>query len=107
MAGTSAPRPTPSPTPNPTGAQPQLYARIDSSSLVARSVQVFATNGTGEPHFRCSFVLVLGFSDGGSFSDRINGVQVSSGQHDVVVATKKYLKTVVKADLASPRCSAQ
>ena len=104
-AGAAAAQPAPGATPNPTGAQPQLYARIDNTSPFARSVQVIATNGAGEPNFRCSFILVLGFSDGGSYTDRLKGVEVTSGQHDVVVAKKSYLKTIVKADLTSAQCS--
>lgn len=91
----------------PTGAPPQLYVKVDSGVLIPRSVQVYATNGSGEPNYRCSFVLTLGFSDGASYVERVKSVDVTSGLHDASILTKKYLKTVVKADMTTPKCTAQ
>jgi hypothetical protein len=69
-------------------------------------VQVYGSNGSAEAVYQCSFTLVLGFSDGGSYQDHVKSADVRPAQEAVVI-TRKYFKSVVKVDLAAQRCKAQ
>ncbi len=89
------------------GEAPHLYARIDSKDVLSRSVQVYGSNGSTEAVYQCSFTLVLGFSDGGSYQDHVKSADVRPDQQEAVVITRKYFKSVVKVDLAAQRCKAQ
>lgn len=89
------------------GEAPHLYAKVDSKDVLARSVQVYASKDSGEAAYQCSFTLVLGFSDGGSYQDHVKSADVRPGQQEAVITTRKYFKSVVKVDLAAQRCTAQ
>jgi hypothetical protein len=88
------------------GEPPHLAAKIDTRDVISRSVQVYGTNGA-EVAYRCSFTLVLGFSDGGSYQDHVKSADVRPGEQEAVVITRKYFKSVVKVDLTAQRCTAQ
>jgi hypothetical protein len=62
---------------------------------------VFAKGGLG---YRCNFTLALTFTDGGSWNDRTK-VDITGGEDDVPVATRKYLKSVSRVQLASSKCA--
>ncbi|MBV8742175.1 MAG: hypothetical protein JOZ12_10330 [Sinobacteraceae bacterium] len=70
-------------------------------------MQVYASNGSADVAYQCSFMLVLGFSDGGSYKDRVKSADVRPAQQEALVTTRKYFKSVVKVDLAEQRCTAQ
>jgi hypothetical protein len=82
---------------------PALTAVVDTKDAVGRTVWVFA-NGTGAPGYKCSFVLGLTFTDGGSWNDRVNA-NVTGAEGNAPIATRKYLKSVSKVDLTATRCS--
>jgi hypothetical protein len=91
---------------SPTGAMPQLRTQIDNSDIITRTVQVLGKNGAAEPDYECSFTLVLSFSDGGSYRDRVKKATVKHASDETLVISRKYFKSVVKADLNSLQCSA-
>jgi hypothetical protein len=86
---------------NRSSRQPSLSAAVDAKDIVARTVQVFAKGGLG---YRCNFTLALTFTDGGSWNDRTM-VDITGGEDDVPIATRKYLKSVSKVALTSSKCA--
>ena len=84
--------------------QPSLYAVVNDKDSLGRSVQVFAKSEPGVMAGLCNFTLTLTFSDGGSWKDRTRA-EVPGGGADTPIATRKYLKTVSKADLSDIKCS--
>jgi hypothetical protein len=86
---------------NRSSSQPSLSAAVDAKDIVARTVQVFAKGGLG---YRCNFTLALTFTDGGSWNDRTK-VDITGGEDDVPIATRKYLKSVSRVELTSSKCA--
>jgi hypothetical protein len=83
--------------------QPSLYAVVDDKNTLGRSVQVFARSEPGVMAGQCNFTLTLTFSDGGSWKDRTRA-DVPGGGAETPIATRKYFKTVSKADLSNIKC---
>jgi hypothetical protein len=79
---------------------PTLSAVIDTKGLVQHSVLIFAKGGAG---YKCNFNLALTFTDGGTWNDRTK-VDIA-GSEDAPVVTRKYLKSVTKAEITSNNCS--
>jgi hypothetical protein len=79
---------------------PTLSAVIDTKGLVQHSVSVFAKGGAG---YKCNFNLALTFTDGGTWNDRTKAD--IAGSEDAPVITRKYLKSVSKAEITSNSCS--
>jgi hypothetical protein len=84
--------------------QPSLYAVVDDKNSLGRSVQVFAKSEPGVLAAQCNFTLTLTFSDGGSWKDRTRA-DVPGGGADTPITTRKYFKTVSKADLSNIHCA--
>jgi hypothetical protein len=80
---------------------PTLSAAVDSKDVVSRTVRVFAKGGAG---YKCNFNLSLTFSDGGTWNDRTKA-DITAGDADAPIATRKYLKSVSKADITSSQCT--
>jgi hypothetical protein len=100
QANPQAAAPTASATPRGSGP-PTLTAVIDPKDPIGRTVRVFAQDGAG---YNCRFTLALDFTDGGSWNDKPN-IDISSGDANAPIATRKYLKSVSKAQIVSPRCN--
>lgn len=79
---------------------PTLSAVIDSKGLVQNSVLIFAKGGAG---YKCNFNLALTFTDGGTWNDRTKAD--IAGSEDAPVITRKYLKSVSKAEITSNSCT--
>jgi hypothetical protein len=84
-------------------SRPSLTAAVDTKDAVARTVGVYA-NGTGAPGYACSFTLELTFTDGGSWNDFVKA-NVMGTEGSAPVTTRKYLKSISKVALTSPKCS--
>jgi hypothetical protein len=67
---------------------------------VRHSVHVFAKAGAG---YHCTFNLALTFTDGGTWNDRAKAN--ITGSEDAPIATRKYLKSVSKAQITSNKCA--
>ena len=80
---------------------PTLSAAIDAKDVVSRTVRVFAKDGAG---YKCNFNLALTFTDGGNWNDRANA-NITTGDADAPIATRKYLKSVSKVQITSSKCS--
>ena len=80
---------------------PTLSAAIDTKDVIARTVRVFAKDGAG---YKCNFNLALTFTDGGTWNDRGNA-DITAGDADAPIATRKYLKSVSKVRITSSKCS--
>lgn len=91
------------PPPATNGGPPALVAAIDTSSRFTRGIQVFATSAQDAPSYRCKVLLAVTFSDGTDWNDR-QQIDVHAGTHNALVLARKYLKTVSKVTMDSPRC---
>jgi hypothetical protein len=80
---------------------PTLSAAVDTKDVVGRTVRVFAKGGAG---YKCNFNLALTFSDGGSWNDRAKA-DITAGDADAPIATRKYLKSVSKVEITSNKCT--
>ena len=80
---------------------PTLSAAIDTKDVIARTVRVFAKDGAG---YKCNFNLALTFTDGGTWNDRGNA-DITAGDANAPIATRKYLKSVSKVNITSSKCS--
>ncbi|HEY6482982.1 MAG TPA: hypothetical protein VIY54_05590 [Steroidobacteraceae bacterium] len=85
--------------------QPALRVQLDTQDPLRRTVRVFATNAPGQPGYECRIRLALTFADGGTFNERIRA-QIASDAHDVLIATKKYFKSVSAVELEPSGCAA-
>jgi len=79
---------------------PTLSAAVDTKDVVGRSVRVFAKGGAG---YKCKFNLALTFTDGATWNDRTSADIPSDA--DAPIATRKYLKSVSKAQITSSKCT--
>ena len=79
---------------------PTLSAVVDSNDIIHRAVQIFAKAGAG---YQCNFNLAVTFTDGTTWNDRTKANITGSEQTPVV--TRKYLKSVTRAQITSSRCS--
>ncbi len=82
---------------------PILSAVIDAKDAIGRTVRVFAQDGAG---YNCRFTLALSFTDGVSWNDKANA-DIASGDAGAPILTRKYLKSISKAEIVSPRCTAK
>jgi hypothetical protein len=80
---------------------PTLTAAVDSKDVVARTVRVLAKGGAG---YQCNFTLALTFTDGGTWNDRAK-TNITAGDADAPIATRKYLKSVSKVEITSSKCT--
>jgi pyruvate/2-oxoglutarate dehydrogenase complex dihydrolipoamide acyltransferase (E2) component len=80
---------------------PTLTAAVDSKDVVARTVRVLAKGGAG---YQCNFTLALTFTDGGAWNDRTKA-NITAGDADAPIATRKYLKSVSKVEITSSKCT--
>jgi hypothetical protein len=80
---------------------PTLSAAVDTKDVVARSVRVLAKGGAG---YQCNFTLALTFTDGGTWNDRAKA-DITAGDADAPIATRKYLKSVSKVAITSSKCT--
>jgi hypothetical protein len=83
------------------GGAPTLSAAVDTKDVVSRTVRVFAKGGAG---YKCDFNHALTFSDGASWNDRTKA-DIAAGDADAPIATRKYLKSVSKAQITSSKCA--
>jgi hypothetical protein len=89
---------------NPRSSEPPtLSAAVDTGDIVARTVKVSAKGGAG---YKCNFNLALTFTDGGSWNDRAK-VDITAGDANTPIATRKYLKSVSKVEITSTKCTPQ
>jgi hypothetical protein len=86
-------------------AAPSFHAIIDASDRLTRTVNVFATTAPDASAVNCRFTLTLSFSDGSTWSDRVQ-TTVHPGAGDSPISTRKYGKSVTKVELSSTRCAA-
>ncbi len=98
---TAAPAVAAAPVNNRSSGEPTLSAVVDATDVVGRTVRVFAKDGAG---YRCNFNLALTFTDGGTWNDKANA-QITGGDVDIPIATRKYLKSVSKVQITSSRCN--
>ncbi len=80
---------------------PTLSAVVDAKDVIGRTVRVFAKDGAG---YRCNFNLALTFTDGGTWNDRTSA-DITTGDADAPIATRKYLKSISKVQITSSRCN--
>jgi hypothetical protein len=86
---------------NPRSSEPPtLSAAVDPKDIVARTVHVSAKGGAG---YKCNFNLALTFTDGRTWNDRAQA-DIKAGDADTPIATRKYLKSVSKVEITSPKC---
>ncbi|MFL6604766.1 MAG: hypothetical protein ACJ8R9_26000 [Steroidobacteraceae bacterium] len=83
------------------GEAPTLSVAVDTKDVVGRTVRVFAKGGAG---YRCNFNVALTFTDGASWNDRAKA-DITAGDADAPIATRKYLKSVTKAEITSSKCT--
>ena len=83
------------------GEAPTLSVAIDSKDVVGRTIRVFAKGGAG---YQCNFNVALTFTDGASWNDRTKA-DITAGDADAPIATRKYLKSVSKAVITSSKCT--
>lgn len=83
------------------GEPPTLSAAVDTKDVISRSVHVLAKGGAG---YQCNFNLALTFTDGGQWNDK-GKVVITAGDADAPIATRKYLKSVSKAEITSSKCT--
>jgi hypothetical protein len=87
---------------NPRSSEPPtLSAAVDPKDIVARTVRVSAKGGAG---YKCNFNLALIFTDGRTWNDRAK-VDITAGDADTPIATRKYLKSVSKVEITSSNCT--
>jgi len=87
---------------NPRSSEPPtLSAAVDAKDVVGRTVRVSAKGGAG---YQCNFNLALTFTDGGTWNDRAK-TDITAGDADAPVATRKYLKSVSKVEITSSKCT--
>jgi hypothetical protein len=89
-----------------TGQQPSLSAAVDAKDAIGRTVRVFAANAKSEPNYKCSFTLEMTFSDGATWSDRVQATVPGSDDPKTLVWTHKFLKSVSKVVLNPGSCTA-
>jgi hypothetical protein len=80
---------------------PTLSAAVNPRDIVARTVYVSAKGGAG---YQCNFNLALTFTDGRTWNDRAK-VDITAGDADTPIATRKYLKSVSKVEITSSKCT--
>jgi len=98
----ASPAATPAVVTNPRSSEsPTLTAAVDTKDVVGRTVRVFAKGGAG---YKCNFNLALIFTDGGTWNDRAKA-DITAGDADAPIATRKYLKSVSKVEITSNKCS--
>jgi hypothetical protein len=83
------------------GEAPTHSVAIDTKDVVGRSVRVFAKGGAG---YQCNFNVALTFTDGASWNDRAK-IDITAGDADAPIATRKYLKSISKAVITSSKCT--
>jgi len=83
------------------GEAPTLSVAIDTKDVVGRTIRVFAKGGAG---YQCNFNVALTFTDGASWNDRTKA-DITAGDADAPIATRKYLKSVSKAVITSSKCT--
>lgn len=86
--------------PRPSGP-PTLSATVDTKDVVSRTVRVLAKGGAG---YQCNFNLALTFTDGGTWNDRAK-IDITAGDADAPIATRKYLKSISKVEITSSKCA--
>jgi hypothetical protein len=62
---------------------------------------VLAKGGAG---YQCNFNLALTFTDGRTWNDRAK-IDITAGDADAPIATRKYLKSVSKVEITSSKCA--
>lgn len=85
------------------GNGPGLCAAIDAQDAIRRKVYVIANPGPGTSQYHCRITVALTFSDGGTWNDRFKA-DIAASAAPVLVSTRKYLKTVDKAELSHSKC---
>jgi hypothetical protein len=100
----AAPPESPAPVFNSGSQEPSLFATVDAHDLLNRTVYVFAKNRENTRNSHCTFTLALTFTDGAGWNDHVQ-TEVRAGPGDSPVATRKYGKSVTKADLGAVKCA--
>jgi len=84
-----------------TSGAPTLTATVDKSGLIQHSVQIFATGGAS---YKCSLNLLVTFSDGATWNDKVK-TDITGNDEQVPIITRKYLKTPAEAKITSNSCA--
>lgn len=87
----------------PGGTAPSLSASIDPHDTWNRTVHVYAISDSNAGNSKCTFLLALSFTDGGSWNDRTHAT-VPPGASNSEVLTRKYGKSVARVTLNSQKC---
>jgi hypothetical protein len=84
-----------------TSGAPTLTATVDKSGLIQHSVQIFATGGAG---YKCTLNLLVTFSDGATWNDKVKAA-ITGNDEQVPIVTRKYMKTPTAAKITSNSCA--
>ena len=84
-----------------TSDAPTLTASVDNSGLIQHSVQVFAKGGA---NYKCNFNLLVTFSDGATWNDKVK-TAITGNDEQVPIVTRKYLKTPTEVKITSNNCA--
>ena len=84
-----------------TSDAPTLTASVDTSGLIQHRVQVFAKGGA---NYKCNFNLLVTFSDGATWNDKVK-TSITGNDEQVPIVTRKYLKTPTEARITSNNCA--
>ncbi len=84
-----------------TSEAPTLTAAVDTSGLIQHRVQVFAKGGA---NYKCNFNLLVTFSDGATWNDKVK-TSITGNDEQVPIVTRKYLKTPTEAKITSNHCA--
>ena len=84
-----------------TSDAPTLTASVDTSGLIQHRVQVFAKGGA---NYKCNFNLLVTFSDGATWNDKVK-TSITGNDEQVPIVTRKYLKTPTEAKITSNNCT--
>lgn len=84
-----------------TSDAPTLTASVDNSGLIQHSVQVFAKGGA---NYKCNFNLLVTFSDGATWNDKVK-TAITGNDEQLPIVTQKYLKTPTEAKITSNNCA--
>lgn len=84
-----------------TSDAPTLTASVDTSGLIQHRVLVFAKGGA---NYKCNFNLLVTFSDGATWNDKVK-TSITGNDEQVPIVTRKYLKTPTEAKITSNSCA--
>ncbi|MBS0418526.1 MAG: hypothetical protein JSR66_12495 [Proteobacteria bacterium] len=84
-----------------TNEAPTLTASVDTSGLIQHRVQVFAKGGA---NYKCNFNLLVTFSDGATWNDKVK-TNITGNDEQVPIVTRKYLKTPTDVKITSNNCA--